>query len=256
MKTTYKNTQIHYQIRGQGTPLVLLHGYLENSTMWEALLPELVKKYQVITIDLLGHGQTECLGYVHSMETMAKAVRTALEQESIPPAIVIGHSMGGYVSLAIAEAYPDRVAALVLLNSTAKADSTERKLNRDRGIQVVKKNPTAYTSMAIANLFASENQALFPTQIAKIKQEAAQTPLQGIIAAQEGMKIREDRTTVLKNFKGTKLLIAGKQDPVLDYSQLEKEAQNTNTKFISLDGGHMSHVENFEEILEITKGLQ
>lgn len=249
MTATFNNTQIYYQISGTGAPIVLLHGFLENSTMWDTLTEQLIKKHQVITIDLLGHGQTPCLGYIHSMETMANAVTRVLEKEKIISAKIVGHSMGGYVALALAENHPEFVTSLVLLNSTSCADSPERQLNRERGIEVVKKNPTAYTSMAIANLFASKNRERYANQITKIKTEAAKTPLQGIIAAQEGMKIRKDRTTLLKNFSGYKQLIAGKQDPVLDYQKLVEESKITNAEFLLLNGGHMSHVENFEEVL-------
>ncbi len=255
MTATYKNTQIHYQITGQGTPMLLLHGFLENSTMWDALIPELAKKYQVITIDLLGHGNTDCLGYVHSMETMAKAVRTVLDQEKIAPTILVGHSMGGYVGLALAEHFPERIASLILLNTTAMADSPERKLNRERGIQVVKKNPHAYTSMAIGNLFAAKNRDRYADQITVIKTEAAKTPLQGIVAAQEGMKLRPDRTAILQEFSGTKLLIAGKKDPVLSHDQSVIESKITNTPLLSLDCGHMAHVENLEAVLNCLLAL-
>jgi len=255
MNTTYKNIKIHYQITGQGEPMVLLHGFLEDSSMWETFLPELSKKYQIITIDLLGHGKTECLGYIHSMETMARAVVHVLEERRIPSAIIVGHSMGGYVALALAELNTQYVSSIILLNSTSKADSPERKLNRERGIQVVKKNPQAYTSMAIANLFASDNRERFALEIGKIKNTASKTSLQGIIAAQEGMKIRPERTVILHNFLKDKLLIAGKQDPVLNHQQLAEEAKLTHTKFHSLEGGHMSHVENFQEVAHILQQL-
>ena len=140
MKTIqYKNTKISFSETGKGTAVVLLHGFLENQTMWNDYIPEFSKKYRVITIDLLGHGQTECMGYVHTMEDMADAVHAVLARnsESAKP-FFVGHSMGGYVALAFAELYPDNVKGLVLLNSTSRADSDERKANRDRAITAVK----------------------------------------------------------------------------------------------------------------------
>ena len=124
MKTTiFKNTKISYNEQGKGTAVVLLHGFLENQSMWDAFVPEFSKKYRVITIDLLGHGQTECLGYIHSMEDQADMVHHVLHELKIRKAILVGHSMGGYVALAFAELYPDNMKGLVLLNSTSRAFS-------------------------------------------------------------------------------------------------------------------------------------
>ncbi|HWS59814.1 MAG TPA: alpha/beta fold hydrolase, partial [Flavobacterium sp.] len=135
MKTTiYKNTKIAYTDQGKGTAIVLLHGFLENQSMWNAYISDFSKKNRVITIDLLGHGATECLGYIHSMEDQADMIHHVLHDLKIRKAVFIGHSMGGYIALAFAELYPDSMKGLVLLNSTSRADSDERKINRDRAI--------------------------------------------------------------------------------------------------------------------------
>ena len=115
----HKNTKISYSDIGKGTALVLLHGFLENSTMWDFYIEAFAKKHRVITIDLLGHGQTECLGYIHTMEDMADAVHAVLHELHIKKAFFTGHSMGGYVALAFAELYADIVKGIVLLNSTS-----------------------------------------------------------------------------------------------------------------------------------------
>ena len=173
MKTTiYKNTKISYTEHGKGTAVVLLHGFLENQSMWDAFVPEFSKKYRVITIDLLGHGQTECLGYIHSMEDQADMVHHVLHELKIRKAILVGHSMGGYVALAFAELYPDNMKGLVLLNSTSRADSDERKLNRDRAIVAVKQNYATFVRMSIANLFSEDNRERLDEQIEKVKIEA------------------------------------------------------------------------------------
>ena len=155
--THFKNTTISYTDQGKGTAVVLLHGFLENKKMWNAFIPEWSKKFRIITIDLLGHGETECLSYVHSMEDNADAVHEVLSELRIRKAIFVGHSMGGYVALAFAELYPDVVKGLVLLNSTSKADSTERKNNRDRAIRAVKLSFKNFISLSISNLFSEDN---------------------------------------------------------------------------------------------------
>ena len=185
----YKNTKISYSDTGKGNAVVLLHGFLENKTMWQNLVPELSKKNRIITIDLLGHGETECLGYVHSMEDNAEIVQSVLSKLRIRKAVFVGHSMGGYVALALAELFPENVRALVLQNSTSKADSEERKANRDRAIKAVKKDYTTFIRLSIGNLFSPDNRERLTEEIEKVKLEALKTPLQGIVASLEGMKI-------------------------------------------------------------------
>ena len=187
----YKNTKISYSDTGKGTAIVLLHGFLENKGMWDFYSQKFAKKNRVITIDLLGHGATECLSYVQTMEDNADAVHAVLSELRIRKAIFVGHSMGGYVALAFAELYPEKVRALVLLNSTSKADSEERKANRDRAIKAVKKDYTTFIRLSIANLFSPDNRERLIDEIEKVKLEALKTPLQGVVASLEGMKIRK-----------------------------------------------------------------
>lgn len=248
----HKGINVFYKDEGSGEVIVLLHGFLENSNMWSAFLPELTKKNRVVCIDLLGHGQTGCLGYIHSMELMANAVKAVLSHLKIKQSTFIGHSMGGYVALAFAEKYPDAISGLCLMNSTAEEDSKEKKENRDRAIIAVKQNHKTFIRIAINNLFRPKNRSLFSEEIKHIVNEALQTPLQGIIAALEGMKIRANRETVLstKSFKAK--MIISKKDPVLDYNTLILQAKKANIKVVELPDGHMSYIENKDEFLHIT----
>ena len=166
----FKNTTISYTDQGKGTAIVFLHGFLENQKMWEAFVPELSKKYRIITIDLLGHGNSESLGYVHSMEDNADVVYAVLAELRIRKAALVGHSMGGYVALAFAELYPEAVKGLVLLNSTSRADSEERKANRDRAIKAVKQNYSNFVRLSIANLFSENNRERLATEIEQVKE--------------------------------------------------------------------------------------
>jgi pimeloyl-ACP methyl ester carboxylesterase len=245
----YKNTPISYTDSGKGSTLVLLHGFLENQGMWTELVAVYKQKYRVITLDLLGHGNSGCLGYVHSMEDQADLVHELLTQLRIRKAIVVGHSMGGYVALALAEAYPEVLKGLVLLNSTARADTKERKLNRDRAIKAVKKDHQLFINLSIANLFSETNRERLTTTIERIKKEALATPLQGIIAALEGMKIRKDREVLLHFAPFPMLLILGTQDPVLPFETTKDQVELSQTQLVHFDGGHMSHLENTEELI-------
>jgi pimeloyl-ACP methyl ester carboxylesterase len=247
----YKNIKVDYTDSGKGTAVVLLHGFLENQQMWHDMIPELTKKYRVITVDLLGHGQTECLGYVHEMEDQADMIHDVLTRLRIRKAVFIGHSMGGYIALAFAELYPDFMKGLLLMNSTSFADSDERKTNRDRAIKAVKKDYATFVRLSIANLFSEDNRTHLSNEIEKVKTEALKTPLQGIVAALEGMKIRKDREVLLHFGPYPKLLILGEKDPVLNYNENKIQVENTNAELVTFADGHMSHIENRTEIIAI-----
>jgi pimeloyl-ACP methyl ester carboxylesterase len=247
-QTFFKNTKINYTDSGKGTVVVLLHGFLENLSMWNDYIDFFSKKNRVIAIDLLGHGATDCLGYVHNMEDQADMVHHVLHDLKIRKAIIIGHSMGGYIALAFTELYPDYMKGLVLLNSTARADSDERKSNRDRAILAVKQNYTAFVRLSIANLFSEENREKLVNEIEKVRNEAVKTPLQGIVAALEGMKIRKDREVLFHFTDFPKLLILGKKDPVLDFEESKTQIENTKVEFVFFADGHMTHIENQTEL--------
>lgn len=245
----YKGINIFYTDEGEGNAIVLLHGFLENSSMWDAFILTLSKQNRVICIDLLGHGKTGCLGYVHTMELMAETVEAVLKHLKIKHSTFIGHSMGGYVSLAFVEKNPEAIDGLCLMNSSANADSLEKKINRDRAILAVKQNHKTFIRMAIANLFNPKNRTIFSERIKVVTQDAQQTPLQGIIAALEGMKIRKNRSILLQNTSYKKMLILGKKDPVLDYDFFISQIKNTKVKLVEFPDGHMSHIENKDEFL-------
>lgn len=254
---TYKNTPIHYTESGKGTAIVLLHGFLENVTMWQSLEKVLNSKFRVICIDLLGHGQTESLGYVHTMTEMAEGVKAVLDVLNIRRSFFVGHSMGGYVALAFADVYPDNVKGLVLLNSTARPDTEEKKIGRDRAIAVVKENHKSFIRTSIPMLFRSKCRKIYADEIAKVKKEALTTPRQGIIAALEGMKIRLDREVLLHFGPYPSLMILGKKDPVLKYEDLIDQTKEANTEVVVLENGHMSMIEDKalaeQAILEFVK---
>ncbi|MFG6686875.1 alpha/beta fold hydrolase [Mariniflexile sp. HNIBRBA6329] len=245
----YKGIHINYTDIGKGKPVVLLHGFLENLTMWDAFIPKLSKNNRIICIDLLGHGKTECLGYVHTMGLMAEAVEAVLNYLKIEQATIIGHSMGGYVALAFAEKNPKASKGLCLMNSTALPDTEEKKQNRDRAIDAVKQNYKTFIRIAVNNLFRPKNRIAFADKIKDVINEALKTPLQGIIAALEGMKIREDRQHILQSSNFNKMMIISKKDPVLDYETLIKQTKNNNIFVVEFPDGHMSHIENESEFL-------
>jgi len=223
--------------------------------MWNPHVEELAKRNRVVCVDLLGHGQTNCLGYVHSMEDQADMVHHVLHELKIRKAILVGHSMGGYIALAFAELYPEMMKGLVLMNSTSRADSDERKTNRDRAILAVKQNYTTFIRMSIANLFSENNRERLSNEIELVRNEALKTPLQGIVAALEGMKTRNDREVILHFTTYPILLILGKQDPVLNYEENKTQIENTKVELVTFDDGHMSHIENKDDLTKVLLGF-
>lgn len=244
MLLKYKNINVHYTDSGKGPALVFLHGFLENSKIWEPFITTLSQKNRVICVDLLGHGQTDCLGYIHTMDAMAEAVLTVLKHLRIRKFVLFGHSMGGYVALSIAEKNPHHIKGLGLINSTSKADSEERKQNRDRAIKAVKENHKLFINVSIPNLFGEENREKFAKEIEFLKSEALKIPVQGIIAALEGMKTRPDRESILHSSIYKKMLIIGKKDPVLSFEDSLKQVENTDVNLVEFPDGHMSFIEN------------
>lgn len=249
MIVVYKGVNVFYKEKGSGGAVVLLHGFLENSTMWNGLVEEISKRNRVITIDLLGHGKSDCLGYVHTMEDMAEAVKQVLTYLRIRKAIFIGHSMGGYVSLAFANKYPKNLKGICLMNSTSQADDDERKEVRKKANKIVQQNFITMVKMGINNLFVSTSKEFFFNEIEKVLNEALKTPVRGYIASNEGMRLRKNSEEVLEQIP-KRIIITGKEDPVLNYEFIKREATRTNTDLKVLAKGHMSHIENKKELLE------
>ena len=251
----YKNTTVYFTDYGKGSTLFLLHGFLENKEMWNAVGKVLATKYRVIAIDLLGHGKSDCLGYVHTMEDQADMLFALASHLKLRKISLAGHSMGGYIALAFAELYPDYVRHLILINSTARADSEERKINRDRAVEAVKKNSATFIRLAIANLFPVDSQKILRSKIEHLISSALQTPLQGIIAALEGMKIRQDREVLLHFGPYPKLIIAGNKDTIIPIGEIYEQTEKTDTQVKALNCGHMAIIEAQEAVSSLLQAF-
>ena len=214
-KTFYKNESVSFTDTGKGRVVVLLHGFLGSIQVWENLLPALSKRYKVVVIDLPGHGLTENFGYVHKMDLMAEAVKAVLHALQLRRYVLIGHSMGGYVSMAFAEKYMDNLRGLVLFHSTAVADSEEKKLDRDKAIKVAKRNKEKYLKESLKKLFLPANIKKDPELLKQASQIAQSTPTQGIVGALEGMKQRKNTEVVLQFCNCPVMFIAGLHDLLL-----------------------------------------
>ena len=247
---SYKNTKIRYRDTGKGTAVVLLHGFLERLEMWDFFTSEISKTNRVISIDLLGHGETESIGYIHTMSTMAEYVKAVLDTIKLSKYIVVGHSMGGYVALSLSEKYTDNIKGLCLFHSTSFSDTPEKQKSRDQAISLVKENHKSFIRKAITMLFRPKNRSIFTRELKEAKKMALTTEKQGIIAALEGMKIRDNLELVLHFLPFPKQMIIGKYDKALPYKSLIQQAKgDNNIVFSEFPVGHMGHIEAKEETL-------
>ncbi|WP_055436356.1 alpha/beta fold hydrolase [Lacinutrix algicola] len=240
----YKGVPIFYSDSGKGQVIVLLHGFLEDHSMWNNITPELIKKNRVIAIDLLGHGKTGCLGYVHTMEDMAEAVSAVLKHLKLRKYIFIGHSMGGYVALAFAKLYPESIKGLCLLNSTYEEDDKDRKQLRARANKMVQTNYENMVRMSFANLFSVKSKVVHSVAYNAALNTALKTPVQGYMAANEGMRLREDTSNFFANSTFKKIVLLGEKDTILNTENILKFTHTHNIDTHVFSEGHMSHIEN------------
>ena len=245
--------KVYFRSQGNGSPLVLIHGFLESSAIWFELEESWARSRRVISIDLPGHGLSDVLAEVHSMELMAQAVGAVIDHLNLSRVELLGHSMGGYVSLALLELYPEKVSGIGLMNSSTSADSHERKQIRERSVDLVTRNKPAFVSMALKNLLPSDNYQIYKDSIEKMKNEALSFPTSGIVAALRGMKSRTDRTATLHSFSGAKYFISGRRDSLLTVEEIKKQAIAAGAVYFEVDGGHLSYLENKQEVEEIVQ---
>lgn len=245
----FRQTKVRYSDKGKGRVVVLLHGFLESLDVFKELSSKLATSFRVIAIDLPGHGQTPCVGYIHTMELMAECIKEVMDSLHLKKYVVVGHSMGGYVALAFAELFPQHMKGLCLFHSTAMPDSEEKKKNRERVAEIVKNDHSQLVAELIPKLFDPENVSLLKTEVAHAKQIALDTPQEGIVAALRGMKERPSREMVLKNSKFPVLFIIGKKDVILAWENLLLLASLPKRSFnIVLEhAGHMGFYEAPEE---------
>ena len=253
----YKKAPISFKYYNNHKPctLVCLHGFLEYKEIFDFLVTDDIhEKYNILTIDLLGHGQSGNIGYVHHMDDQADMVFDLISFLKINEIVLLGHSMGGYVGLHFLNHYNKYVNNLILLNSSAKDDSQERKVNRLRGIELVKKNKTIFIQMAVSNLFKEEIKKSKCDQIATFKNKAVEISTQGCIAAMYGMLERKDQTQLLYNTDKI-IYMGGLDDELITKEDVKNEISGTHTTAYFVKGGHMLWLENPDEIKKLLINL-
>lgn len=195
----FEGVRIYYTVRGKGRPIVLLHGYLEGGEVWDPLAEKLEEDYLIISPDLPGHGESGVKGEVHTMEFLASAVREVIRDAGEKRVVMVGHSLGGYVTLAFVELYPEMLSGYVLFHSHPHADTPEAIARRKREIAIVRagKKNIMYPGN-VSMMFAKENLKSMHAQLERSRQIASRNSVEGIIAILNGMIVRPSRQYILE----------------------------------------------------------
>ena len=243
---------VHYRDEGRNNKktVVLLHGFLQNLDVWSSYVLTYMHDFRVVTIDLPGHGHTDTFGEVHSMDMMARVVKTVLDEAGISQCVMIGHSMGGYVALAFAEKFPYSLRGLGLVNSHALADSESHRESRQAVCEQVKENRASYIVNFVPTLFDDSKRAALMQDIKDLQDQCLETRAEGIIAAQLGMMNRPSRISVLQHLEVPVLFIHGKNDSRIPLEIAISQAMIPHPSEILLfdNVGHMSFLEEREYI--------
>jgi len=252
MYFNFENTVIHYKDNGNGNAVVFLHGFLESSDMWEEYASELAKTFQVISIDLPGHGLSGFFSNSTTIDRMSKMVKALIDHLELSKIQMIGHSLGGYVSLSFGELFPEKLASIILFHSTAYADSEEVKSKRMLAIEMLDRHPKLYVKQTLTKLFRADTIENFKSEVERLIDNALKVNPKGYIKAVEAMRTRPDRIHVLKS-NITKYFIAGKYDPVISAeSSMSQIDQITKGSGVFLEqAGHMGFVEEKENAFNL-----
>ena len=226
--------------------VVLLHGYLESMLVWDEFIPLIYKSLRVVTIDIPGHGISQVKGEIHTMDYLSDVVADALKVLAIDKAYIVGHSMGGYVALALSERHPEAVAGVVLLHSTPNADSEEKRKNRQREITLIKSGKKELIARTAPQYgFAADNRARFKDWIEDLAEIALLAEDEGIIALLSGMMERKDQNEMLRKLSIPQLFILGRKDEYITAPVAEAMgAAHPQAKVVWMENsGHMSFIE-------------
>ncbi len=244
------DTALHVADSGRGERcVVLVHGYLESMYVWDDFVPLLTPHVRVVTVDVPGHGVSQVLGEVHTMEMMADVLHGMLDALGIGRATFVGHSMGGYISLAFCAKYPERMDGLVLLSSSPCPDDETKRENRRREIALVragKKDVLAHVAPETG--FAVQNRERLKDYIEDLVEQVHVTEDEGIVALLGGMIARVDQNAMLRVSRVPQLFILGRHDNYIPVEAAERfVADNPQAQVVWLEAsGHMGFIEEPE----------
>ncbi len=238
--------KLHYSEAGTGTPLVLLHGFPLSSAIWRAQREGLSDRCRVVTPDLRGHGKSPAPEGIYEMETMARDVFALLDSLGIGKAVIMGHSMGGYVTLAAAKLAPERFLGLGLISSQAAADTEEARQGRFKLIEKVSAEGGAAVAAAMIPRLFAPGGGTSEAVIEDVRQIILNTPREGIIGALKGMAARENTETLLAKMTVPVLLLAGEKDQIIPPARSHALAAAVPQASLAIleQAGHMPMLED------------
>jgi pimeloyl-ACP methyl ester carboxylesterase len=242
----------YFRERGNGTPVILLHGFPFTNQVWDSFAQKLSEDFHVITPDLPGFGKSPLPVASLSIDLVADILINWIHELKISNAVLIGHSLGGYVTLAMAKKSPELFSAIGLFHSTAFADSEEKKESRNKVIEFIDKHGVQkFTSNFIGPLFADQQHE----EIKSIQSIAVQASERSVKSYTLGMRDRPDLTSVLKEFHKPILFIAGEKDGGIPVDAVKKQGQLNPLADVHLlpDVAHMGMVENEAQTLDIVR---
>lgn len=244
--------QLAYEEHGQGLPVIFVHGYPFDRTIWKSMIPLLQDEIRLIVPDLRGFGQSPYTDGVYSMRLMAEDLVTLLDKLKIEQAVLVGHSMGGYIGLSFAQAYPSRLAGLVLVTTQAAADSAEKRQGRYRTAEEVGRKGLKNMMEGMPPRL-TQHESLRPVLSKLI---GAANP-KAVIAALKGMAERPDATDWLANMEMPAVVVAGAEDVLIPLENCQTMAQILPRGWlVELAGcGHMPMLEDPAALAKVVMDL-
>src|SRR5215203_2309200 len=253
--TRINDIQMAYTDAGAGDPVVLIHGYPFNRSLWNEQVAALSSTYRVITPDLRGFGETDPSEGPATMNLMAQDIALLLDHLEIPQAVIGGLSMGGYVALAFYKQFRSRVRALVLADTRAQADTEEAKQTRaQQAEKALSEGMAGLVDAMLPKLLAPETVSKRPEIVKFVRDMMLQTKPEGAAAALRGMAEREDQTELLPKISVPTLILVGAEDaltPVADSEKMQHAIDNS--RLVVLD--HAGHVSNLERTQQFNDEL-
>ena len=250
MKAEINGISINYRDEGKGLPVIFIHGFPLNQTIWDEQAAALRDRCRTITLDLRGFGETDAPEGPCLMEDMAEDVRGLMQSLSIEHAVLVGLSMGGYVALAFYRKYPDAVRALVLADTRATADPPEGRERRMKSAErAEREGASAIADDMVPLLLAPSTVETRPDIVRRMRDIVEANSPRGIAAAQRGMAERLDSTDLLAKIDFPVLVIVGSEDtltPVRDSESLRDHIPGSRLRIIE-GAGHLSNMERADE---------
>lgn len=246
--STSKFPSFSATIYGEGNEIsvVLIHGFPADSSLWRKVIPLLAKQYQLIVPDLPGVGNSSIAAENFSMDDLAEALSVLLKAQQIDKAIIAGHSMGGYMAMAYADAYPEAVLGLAMIHSSAMADNDEKIKNRKKAISLIQKGgKDAFIEAMLPGLFTKDFREKHPEELTQQRSQALSVAPEVLTAFYNAMINRPDGQNVLRTASYPLLWVCGAEDPLIPPAKTMQQTSLGFVNFVEIynNSAHMAMLE-------------